>query len=190
LFGKADAHFNAQLTELDLSGNRLAYPAAVSLARFAQLAYRERTVRLASLSLQDNRLGPKWPDADALVAEADLEHYNLGGTGPVENVAFGVRLVLAHLARLATLTHLNLAANMIGWESAEAIETFLEKSSSIKVLILSWNDLSAKGATFIARALEYVVPLLFGLACLRACLERRAGAHSPPRPCISYRSIR
>ncbi len=44
-----------QLIELDLAGNRLGYPAAVSVARFAQRVYRERSVRLAALSLQENR---------------------------------------------------------------------------------------------------------------------------------------
>jgi hypothetical protein len=70
-----------QLIELDLAGNRLGYPAAVSVARFAQRVYRERSVRLAALSLQENRsalrplaseAGTKWAHPTHICAGTGL----------------------------------------------------------------------------------------------------------------------
>ncbi len=98
-----------QLIELDLAGNRLGYPAAVSVARFAQRVYRERSVRLAALSLQENRsplrpltsaAGTKWAHPSHFCAGTVLTPAHICAmTGAHHQAASAFERDWAHSAR-------------------------------------------------------------------------------------------
>lgn len=64
-----------------------------------------------------------------------------------------VKILFEGLKNNASLSHLDLSRNKLGYKGAEFVATFLKNNASLKSLILSENDITCRGAVALSKAL-------------------------------------
>ena len=153
---------NTSLTRVDLSGNNIGDPGAISLARTLQRNTTLHNVCLSRIQMKDAGASAlaKALTVNTSLTRLDLSSNNIGDPGAIS--------LARALQRNSTLESVNLSKIQMEGVGARALAKALTVNTSLTWLALSGNNIGDLGAISLAKALETNITLAnLNLSCIQ-----------------------